>query len=59
VRFGAAVAALEDVDVEVRPGEFVVLHGPSGSGKTTLVNLVGGIEERTSGRIVVAGTDIA
>lgn len=53
-----AVAALKDVDLEVWPGEFVVLLGPSGSGKTTLLNLVGGIEEPTSGRILVAGKDI-
>lgn len=55
----AAVEALKDVDLEIWPGEFVVLLGPSGSGKTTLLNLVGGIEEPTGGRIEVAGTDIA
>ena len=53
-----AVAALKEVDLEVWPGEFVVLLGPSGSGKTTLLNLIGGIEEPTSGRILVAGNDI-
>ena len=55
----AAVEALKGVDLEIWPGEFVVLLGPSGSGKTTLLNLVGGIEEPTGGRIEVAGTDIA
>ncbi len=55
----AAVEALKDVDLEIWPGEFVVLLGPSGSGKTTLLNLDGGIEEPTGGRIEVAGTDIA
>jgi putative ABC transport system ATP-binding protein len=54
-----AVSALKDADLEVWPGEFVVLLGPSGSGKTTLLNLVGGIEEPTAGRILVAGDDIA
>ena len=54
-----AVHALKDADLEIWPGEFVVLLGPSGSGKTTLLNLIGGIEEPTSGRILVAGTDIA
>ncbi|MGZ5362692.1 MAG: ABC transporter ATP-binding protein [Mycobacterium sp.] len=54
----AAVQALKDVDLEIWPGEFVVLLGPSGSGKTTLLNLVGGIEEPSEGRILVAGKDI-
>ena len=54
-----AVDALAGVDLEVWPGEFVVLLGPSGSGKTTLLNLVGGIEEATSGTVTIAGTDVA
>jgi putative ABC transport system ATP-binding protein len=54
-----AVEALKDVDLEIWPGEFVVLLGPSGSGKTTLLNLAGGIEEPTTGRIRVAGTAYA
>jgi len=54
-----AVDALREVDLSVWSGEFVVLLGPSGSGKTTLLNLVGGIEEPTSGRILVSGKDIA
>jgi putative ABC transport system ATP-binding protein len=61
-RYGAgavAVDALREVDLEVSPGEFVVILGPSGSGKTTLLNLIGGIEEVTAGSVVVAGTDIA
>ncbi|WP_084466703.1 ABC transporter ATP-binding protein [Nocardia arthritidis] len=59
--YGAAAArvvALRDVDLQVRPGEFVVLLGPSGSGKTTLLNLIGGIEEPSTGVIEVAGLDI-
>jgi putative ABC transport system ATP-binding protein len=61
-RYGAgptAVDALVDVDLEVWPGELVVLLGPSGSGKTTLLNLVGGIEAATSGTVTVAGTELS
>lgn len=54
-----AVDALKGVDLEIWPGEFVVMLGPSGSGKTTLLNLVGGIETPSGGRILVSGNDIA
>jgi putative ABC transport system ATP-binding protein len=57
---GAVVVdALRGATLDVAPGEFVVILGPSGSGKTTLLNVIGGIEEATSGQVVVAGTDIA
>lgn len=48
---GIEVAALRDVDLEIRRGEFAALVGPSGSGKTTLLNLIGGLDSPTSGRI--------
>ncbi len=54
-----AVDALKNVNLEVQPGEFVVILGPSGSGKTTLLNLIGGIDSPTSGRVVVSGQDIS
>jgi putative ABC transport system ATP-binding protein len=55
----AAVDALRGVALDVAPGQFVVILGPSGSGKTTLLNVIGGIEEATTGSVVVAGLDIA
>ena len=57
-RDSIAVNALAGVDLEIRKGDFAVLVGPSGSGKTTLLNLIGGLDTPTSGRILVAGTDI-
>ena len=53
------VAALRDVDLVVREGEFIVILGPSGSGKTTLLNLIGGMDTVTSGRLTVNGRDIS
>jgi len=61
-RFGdgmVAVTALEDVDLEVESGEFVVVLGPSGSGKTTLLNLIGALDTPTEGTVRVNGTDIS
>jgi len=53
-----SVTALEDVTLEIFPGEFTVILGPSGSGKTTLLNLIGALDAPTEGRIVVAGREL-
>jgi putative ABC transport system ATP-binding protein len=52
------IVVLDGLSLEVPEGEFVALMGPSGSGKTTLLNLIAGIDRPTSGRVVVAGTDV-
>jgi putative ABC transport system ATP-binding protein len=53
-----AVDALSGIDLEIAPGQLVVLLGPSGSGKTTLLNVIGGIEPATAGTVEVAGVDL-
>ena len=54
----AAVTALDHVSFTVEKGEFVAIVGASGSGKSTLMNLIGGIDEPTSGRVVIDGQEL-
>ena len=58
-RGGQVIPVLVDINLEVRRADFVALMGPSGSGKSTLLNLIAGIDTPSSGRIVIAGVDIA
>jgi putative ABC transport system ATP-binding protein len=52
------VRVLDGLSLTIADGEFVALMGPSGSGKTTLLNLIGGVDQPTSGDVKVAGTNI-
>ncbi len=54
-----ALRALGGVSFGVNTGEWVALMGPSGSGKTTLINILGGLDTLTTGRVVVDGTDLS
>ena len=51
--------ALNGVSFDIASGEWVALMGPSGSGKTTLINILGGLDTLTEGRVVVDGVDLA
>lgn len=52
------VSALKEITLQIKPAEFMAVWGPSGSGKTTLLNLVGAIDEPSSGRVKFDGKDI-
>lgn len=53
------VRVLDDIDIEIKDGEFVSLMGPSGSGKSTLLYLVGGLDKPTKGKVLINGKDIS
>lgn len=53
-----AVHALRGVDLDIPRGELIVLLGPSGSGKSTLLNILGGIDNATSGEAIFEGEDL-
>jgi multiple sugar transport system ATP-binding protein len=56
--FVGGVRAVDDVDLTIDDGEFMVLVGPSGCGKTTLLRSIGGLERITGGRILIDGNDV-
>lgn len=53
------VQALNNINLSIQQGEFTAIVGPSGCGKTTLLNIIGGLDQATSGKVVIAGTDIS
>ena len=53
------IHAVDKVDIKIEKGEFTAIVGPSGSGKTTMLNLIGGLDQPTDGKIIVDGTDIS
>jgi putative ABC transport system ATP-binding protein len=55
---GSQVHALEHISLSVAEGEFLAILGPSGSGKSTLLNLIGTLDQPTSGQIVIHGVDL-
>jgi iron(III) transport system ATP-binding protein len=57
-RGGAAVPAIDDIDLTIAPGEFLVLLGPSGCGKTTLLRCLAGLETPDQGEIAISGTPV-
>jgi multiple sugar transport system ATP-binding protein len=56
--FGSDVVAVDDVSLEVRDGEFMVLVGPSGCGKSTILRIVAGLEEVTAGEVSIGDRQV-
>ena len=59
--FGEGLAktkVLKDINLDVQPGEFIILNGASGSGKSTLLNILGGLLTPTDGKILYEGHDL-
>src|SRR5690606_17267020 len=56
--FRGDVLAVDDVTLEIKPGEFMVLVGPSGCGKSTLLRIIAGLEEVSAGRVYLGDADM-
>src|SRR5215469_5268179 len=55
---GADVPAVNELELEIDDGEFLVLVGPSGCGKSTSLRMLAGLEELTSGRVLIGDRDV-
>ena len=53
------VRAVDNLDLDIRQGEFSALCGPSGSGKTTILNMIGALDKPTSGKVYLEGRDLS
>jgi len=56
---GECLLALDRINLEVKPGEFLCIVGPSGCGKSTLLHLIAGLQPQTSGKVLVDGTPMS
>jgi len=56
---GERLLALDKINLEVQPGEFLCIVGPSGCGKSTLLHLIAGLQPQTSGKVLVDGTPVS
>src|SRR6201989_589286 len=56
--FSGGVVAVDDVNLTIEDGEFLVLVGPSGCGKSTLLRMIAGLEEVTDGTIAIGDRDV-
>ncbi len=58
-RHGHPVPVLRNLSLDIAAGEFCAIMGPSGSGKTTMLNLMGGLDSPSAGRLTIAGEEVS